>query len=179
MTNFEDDPVLRGLEEWARAADAGRHEEALRIAQATAELGRKSNNPALRAAAELPLSTMQREMTGVAPSTPTCTFCRAQEGGGLRLIAGPAVIICTECAAACRKTLDEDAAGRSSNTSGWRRAAGVDSVRCSFCPRRSSEVAAMLANDAGAICDVCLVTCDAILRGESPPKGGCPTSGCS
>ena len=89
-----------------------------------------------------------------------CTFCERPPSEVEKLVAGPNVFICDGCVAAAERAL----AGR--GPAGGMRRAGTG-ARCSFCGGIKRGTRAIVASDAGRICDECLRTCRRIIDDSS------------
>ena len=89
----------------------------------------------------------------------SCSFCGRDQKHAKKLIAGPGVYICDRClprADGVLATGGTDAAA-TGPIQAVREEAGAE--RCSFCGKRRSQVAGMVAAERARVCDECLRLC--------------------
>jgi hypothetical protein len=158
-----DNPVMRALLRWAEEVAAGQHAAALSIAQGAVELARTMDSPSCLAAAEMSLESTRREIAGIKADPCACSFCGALEGGGARLVAGPAIFICNACVVACRERSATYSSADDKEGEPWQTHGAPGNARCAFCARAPEDVVVMFAAAVGAICDRCVETCHGIM----------------
>lgn len=113
----------------------------------------------------------------------SCSFCGKRRSEVRKLVSGPRVFICNECAVRCREMIGpraprivDDAAtlerttedlpaqppsGDDDDVTAERRP--PDSTHCSFCGRQKSEVATLIAGPTVHICNECVELCEDII----------------
>lgn len=95
-----------------------------------------------------------------------CSFCLRDREEAVKLIAGPTLYICYECATNCLHIVEEQV------DKGELRLLGInENKKCSFCEGRNAGINAMVDGREACICNVCLTLCKEImaedLKGDS------------
>lgn len=85
-----------------------------------------------------------------------CSFCHKTQKEVAKLVAGPTVYICNECAGSFLERM---------KSGGGDESAAKD--RCSFCGKARSELTAMFSREDHRICNECLDICEEIMN-EAP-----------
>ncbi len=88
-----------------------------------------------------------------------CSFCSKSHVEAKKMIAGPNVYICDECALGFM-SLPREAT-----------LANVQSESCSFCGKRAREVETIFQREAARICKGCLDICQEIIEYDSQVAG--------
>lgn len=88
-----------------------------------------------------------------------CSFCDKKQADVSKLIAGPAVYICTECVGDCASALTTGAPTETITIISDKSAED----RCSFCGKKPAEVAGIVGVQEARICNQCLKICGEIL----------------
>lgn len=94
-----------------------------------------------------------------------CSFCNASSTEAKKLVAGPNVYICGDCAPAALTVIDRGAPIRGPH-SVTLQPASREAHACAFCRKVPVQVTAMVKGGRGRICNECLDLCLAILAEE-------------
>jgi hypothetical protein len=149
-----DTEIVAALAGWSAALTAGDQATALIAAQQAMALARSANSPymAVAAACVEHAGGTAAEVSHQAHSC-SCSFCGATEDRA-RLIAGPHVFICESCiGSGDDQPLAQRGAGDATGTP------------CSFCNRRPTESAPVVATTDHSICANCVSLCARIFSG--------------
>jgi hypothetical protein len=94
----------------------------------------------------------------------SCSFCGQTQKQVKKLIAGPGVYICDNCADRAAKLPDDSSEARPGDLSRVPQEAAAE--RCSFCGKRRHQVPAMAAARGVRVCTECLELCREIITEE-------------
>ena len=97
-----------------------------------------------------------------------CSFCSRKQADVSKIIAGPAVFICTECVGDCAVALAKGAP--TGNITTIIEKAAED--RCSFCGKQPADVEGIVGVPEARICNKCLKICGEILAQDELREDG-------
>ena len=92
-----------------------------------------------------------------------CSFCAKKQAEVAKLIAGPAVFICSECVQDCTNALGTGEPSGSITMI----IAKTAEASCSFCGRKPVEVVRIVGVPTARICNQCVKICEEILAGDA------------
>jgi hypothetical protein len=103
-------------------------------------------------------------------NTLACSFCGKSMKQVSKLIAGPDVCICNECADKADRVIATGQVAATPLSAVKPVGADITRAQCSFCGKRRHQVAGMALAAGGTICSECLALCLEIIAEELAPS---------